>query len=260
MSEAQPVLVSIEGRVGVLELARPEKFNAMTERAIEIIGQALGEFEANQDVRAILIRAQGRNFCTGDDLDEIDSFGSDGDQAGESSLRGHRLLQRLEASHLPVVAAVQGLALAGGLEFMLAADVVFLAENARIGDQHAQFGLIPGWGGTQRLPRIIGMRRALDLMFSARWIDSATAMEWGLANYVLPDDDLQSAAMEYCIQLGTRNGEGIALMKRLAREGMDLPISQALDSERLEIPAFLQSANVAEGVAAFMQKRKPEFR
>lgn len=256
----QPVAIAVDSGIGIIELARPEKFNAMSIRAIELIESAIDAFDADENVRSILVRAQGKNFCTGDDLSEVSGFGGVGALAGRSSENGHRVLRKLETGHLPVVMAVQGLALSGGLEFVLAADVVIAAKNARFGDQHARFGLIPGWGGTQRLPRIIGTRRALDLMMSARWIDAATALDWGLVNYVVPDADLHDAAMSYCCDLASRNPDGLALMKRLSRSGMDMRIDDGLASEIAQIPDFLESANVAEGVAAFMERREPVFR
>src|SRR5262249_18175919 len=134
-------------------------------------------------------------------------------RGGEADLRdflalGHAVLDRIEASPLPVIAAVQGLCLAGGIELVLACDVVFAAEDARFGDQHAAFGLIPGWGGSQRLTRTIGLRRALDLMYSARWIDAPTAMQWGLVNHLLPATRLRDEALAYARQLVTRSSSG----------------------------------------------------
>ena len=111
----------------------------------------------------------------------------EGDTFDDFVARGHAVLRNLECAELPVVVAVHGLALAGGLELVLAGDVVFAAASAKFGDQHARYGLVPGWGGTQRLPRIVGARRALDLMFSARWIEASEARDWGLVNYVVDD-------------------------------------------------------------------------
>lgn len=254
-----PVIASREGATGIIELARPEKHNALSREAFRAIGEALGAFEADRDVRALLIRAQGANFCTGADLDQVGSFGGDGSGAGENSRIGHEVLLRLEASRLPVVAAVQGLALAGGLELVLACDVAIAAASARFGDQHARFGLIPGWGGSQRLPRLIGLRRSLDLFFSARWIDAPTAESWGLVNLVVPDDALRQAALDYCAAMAARNPDGLSLMKRLAREGLGGTLADGLETEAALIPGFLESRNVQEGIAAFLERREPSF-
>lgn len=212
---SEPVIITVEGRVGVIELARPDKFNCLYRRAWELIAAAREDFEKNNDVRAILIRAQGKNFCKGADLDEVKSIR--GNEAKVRSLMdlGHGTLLALEASPLPVVAAVQGLALAGGLELMLGADVVFAAKSARLGDQHAQYGLIPGWGSSQRPPRLIGLRRALDLMYSGKWLTADEALAIGLVNYVVDDDALQDEAMAYAAKLSERSRQGLAEIKPL---------------------------------------------
>jgi len=159
-----------------------------------------------------------------------------------------------------VAIAVQGLCLAGGSELMLAADICFAAETAQFGDQHAQFGLIPGWGGSQRLTRLMGQRRALDLMFSARWLKADEAKEAGLVNYIVPDDELHGAAQEYCQKMATRSRNGIAEMKRLAREGADMTIDQQMRLERDAAVRALPSNDVAEGLDAFENRRAPEFK
>jgi enoyl-CoA hydratase/carnithine racemase len=256
----EPVSITVDAQVGIIELARPDKFNCLSSQAWELIDGARRRFEADTGVRAIVIRAQGKNFCTGADLDEVKSIGNDLDKALAFVARGHKALLALEASPLPVVAAVQGLCLAGGLELMLGADVVLAARSARIGDQHAQFGLIPGMGGTQRLPRVVGVRRALDIMFTARWLDAEEARQIGLVNTVVDDEQLWTLALEYAVKLTERSPRGLAEMKRLARDGLGLEPAQAM---RLEIDAaarHIVGADTAEGLAAFAARRKPDFK
>ncbi|MEO8807701.1 MAG: enoyl-CoA hydratase/isomerase family protein, partial [Burkholderiaceae bacterium] len=202
MSAGAPLLVTRIGAVGVLELARPDQFNCLSTAVHTAIDAALDEFEkAGSGVRAVLIRAQGKHFCTGADLEEFKSLRGDPDRVEQFLGLGHKVLSRLESSDLPVVAACQGLALAGGSELILACDVVFASSDFRIGDQHAQYGLLPGWGGSQRFPRVVGLRRSLDMLFSARWIDAQTALQWGLVNYVVEPDKLGEAALAYCTTL-----------------------------------------------------------
>jgi enoyl-CoA hydratase len=168
--------------------------------------------------------------------------------------------KRLERSDLPVVAACQGLTLAGGSELMLACDIIFAAKDARFGDQHAQFGLIPGWGGSQRMPRIVGLRRGLDLFFSARWIDAATAEQWGLVNYVVEPDKLHEEALAYCTKIATRSRIGMATMKRLARQGLEGSSEVGLQLEEDLASAALLDDDVSEGLAAFEARRTPVFK
>jgi len=261
VSELPPLVVSRVGAVGVLELARPDKFNCLSMAVHAAIDNAMDEFEAaGSGVRAVLVRAQGKHFCTGADLDEVKGLRSDPAKIDHFIRYGHKVLQRLEASDLPVVAACQGLALAGGSELMLACDVIFASTDFRIGDQHAQYGLVPGWGGSQRFPRIVGLRRGLDMFFSARWIDAPTALQWGLVNYVVEPDKLGEAALAYCTQLTTRSRAGLAIMKRLARQGMDKTLADGLKLEQDVMVTELMSDDVSEGLAAFAARRPPVFK
>jgi len=260
VTAASPVAVSRAGAVGVIELARPDKFNCLSLAVHGAIEAAIDEFERPASgVRAVLIRAQGKHFCTGADLDEVKTLRSDPAKIEHFIRYGHSVLQRLEASPLPVVAACQGLALAGGSELMLACDVIFASSDFKVGDQHAQYGLVPGWGGSQRFPRVVGLRRAMDLFFSARWIDAQTALQWGVVNYVVEPDKLAEASMAYCTQLASRSRVGLATMKRLAREGLDRPLAGGLELEQQVISRELLNDDVSEGLAAFEARRPPVF-
>jgi len=260
MSDAPVVIASRDESVGIIELARPDKFNCLSFAVHEGLGHALTEFERpGSGVRSILLRAQGKQFCTGADLEEVRVLRQNAEQLAGFMTLGHAVLRRFEASTLPVVAACQGLCLAGGLELMLACDVVFAARDARFGDQHAQFGLVPGWGGSQRLPRLVGLRRALDLFYSARWIDAATAQQWGLVNHVVEPEQLWADALVYCKAIGTRSRGGLATMKRLARAGLEDTLDAGLSIEESQAPSAILSADVGEGLEAFLARRKPNF-
>lgn len=259
MSTPAPVTAIVEGSTGIIELSRPEKFNCLSLEVHELIDAARARFEADRAIRAILIRSTGKHFCTGADLTEVQGKMADPAALDHFIGYGMGVLQRLEASPLPVVVAVQGLCLAGGIELMLAADICFAAESAQFGDQHAQFGLIPGWGGSQRLTRIMGQRRALDLMFSARWLRADEARAVGLVNHIAPDDELHAAALEYCATLATRSRPGLAEMKRLAREGIEMTLDQSMRLERDAAVRHLPGPDVAEGLDAFVNRRAPAF-
>lgn len=254
-------VVRIEQTGAVLELRlnRPGKFNCFNLQTIERMDDAVRDAEQGSSVRVVLLSAEGRHFSTGADLAEIESIRHQPASMRHLLERGLALQRRLEASPLPVVAAVNGLCLAGGLEMMLACDVVFCGRSARFGDQHARFGLIPGWGGSQRLPQAIGMRRSLDLMFTGKWIDSATAQAWGLVNHVVEDADLRTEALDYCKVLSHHHPAGLAAMKRLARDSASVPLDEGLRRETDLAVAHIASAAVTEGLAAFRQGRAPDF-
>ncbi len=255
-----PVLVSTEDGVGTLELNRPDKFNCISTPLLDGIDRALDAFERSHQVRVVLVRAGGKHFCTGADLDEVTAHRRSRDAVAAFIARGHAVFSRLGQSPLPVVAAVHGLCLAGGLELALSCDIVFAAQSARFGDQHARFGLVPGWGGSQRLARRVGLGRALDLMFSARWVGAEEARDWGLVNHVAPDDGLAEAALAYCRGLAGKSAAGLALMKRLAREGLDQDLAAGLRLEEGAVVDALLEADAEEGLAAFRERREPKFR
>ena len=207
----------------------------------------------------ILVNANGRAFCTGADLGEVIAA-----RASESTITSYlggvqTLFERFEASPLPVVAAVHGLALAGGLEMVLACDVVFAAETSRFGDQHSTYGLVPAAGGTQRLPHIVGVRRALDLMYSARKISATEAERYGLVNYVVSEDALATESMQYCRELAKKSPPGLAAMKQLCRKSLEVRLSEGLESEKTDVIPAIMGPEVDEGLAAFQARREPSW-
>lgn len=258
--EAPPAVIArVEGAVGLLELNRPDKFNCLSPQSHVELQAGLAAFERDAAVRAVLVCSTGRHFCTGADLDAVQAARARPGGLAQLLADGHVTVDRLEASPLPVVVAVQGLCLAGGLELMLGADIAFAAEDAQFGDQHAAYGLVPGWGGSQRLPRIVGLRRAMDLFYSARRLDAATACDWGLVNHVVPASQLCQAALDYAQSLAPRSAGGLAAMKRLAREGLEQPLPEALALERRLAGTAIAGADVAEGLQAFAERRPPRF-
>lgn len=259
MAEASPILSELQGHVGVVTLNRPDKFNCISRALADGLSAAVRSLEANTQCRVVLLNANGKHFCTGADLDEVLAARETRATLEAFIVSGHEALSALEHSRLPVVGVVHGLCLAGGLELMMACDVVIAAHSARFGDQHAQYGLIPGWGGTQRLPRLVGLRRALHLMYSAEWLDAVTAREWGLVSVVVEESALGERAMAYAQTLATRNPQAIASMKSLGSRGLDVPLSEGLAHECECVVDALRSENVSEGLAAFQARRPPKF-
>ena len=260
MNAENILAVQAQNGVAVVELNRPEKFNCLSFELHEALEQAITCFTTGDDrARCVLICAAGKHFCTGADLDTVRLSRSDPAALAAFIAAGHRTLRLIECSEVPVVVAVQGLCLAGGLELMLACDVAFAAKTAQFGDQHATYGLVPGWGGSQRLTRTIGMRRALDMLFSARRIDAVTAEHWGLVNQLCEPGELRASAISYCESLATRSRAGLATMKQLARQGFELSIDKALKfEEAIALPALLAD-DVSEGLSAFEERRPPKF-
>lgn len=261
MGSSQDMLLNLQlsGRIARVTLNRPDKFNSLSVELIDQFHGVLSKVE-EEKARAILIDANGKHFCTGADLADVLSSLS----AGETSLdallrRGQELFLRLENSPIPVIVAVQGLCLAGGLELLLASDVAIAAASASFGDQHINFGFLPGWGASKRLPSTVGLRRASDLMFSGRKLNAQEALDWGLVNAVVRDEELQAHATAYCVQLAACSSSALAAMKTMLRKGSNATLEDALRRERELVIKQLQSADGREGLAAFREKRKPAF-
>jgi enoyl-CoA hydratase/carnithine racemase len=171
----------------------------------------------------------------------------------------HRVFDRIEALPVPVIAGVHGLALAGGLELVLVADLVIADDGARLGDQHANFGLVAGGGGSQRLPRLIGARRAKELMLLGGWLTAPEALAWGLVNRVVPAGTVPTAVEEMAAALAAGSGSANRTVKALVARAFDTELGEGLELERRLVAEHMRSADAAEGLRAFAEKRKPKF-
>lgn len=256
----EAVVQEMNGRIAHLTLNRPDKFNCISKSLLQGLLEGIDQAENKRGIRAIVLSSNGPHFCTGADLDEVREHSTSYEALDAFISFGHQVMQRLETSPLPVIAAVQGYCLAGGMELMMTADVVFAGSDARIGCQHSRYGLVPGWGGTQRLPRLVGLRRALELMYSARWLDAETAADWGLVNSAVNSATLISTALQFADELTQKNPQGIAAIKSLARQGATKPLEEALNLEQSVAVPILTSQNVAEGLQAFRERRPPRFK
>jgi enoyl-CoA hydratase/carnithine racemase len=172
----------------------------------------------------------------------------------------HRVFGRLERLPPPVVAGVHGLALAGGLELLLVCDLVVCDEGARLGDQHANFALVAGGGGSQRLPRLIGARRAKELMLLGGWLSAAEARDWGLVNRVVPAGAVATAVDEMAGSLAAKSDSANRAVKALVNRAFDADLTSGLEMELAVTASHMRSAEAAEGLAAFAEKRTPVFR
>ncbi len=254
--------LDIRGAAAWITLDRPEAMNSMSPGMVEEIGAALDAVEHDPAVRCLVLTGRGRAFCAGADLKAVKRIGDGGDP--QVAIRrfldaAGSLLRRIELLPLSVVAAVNGLALAGGLEVVLACDLVVASEDAKFGDAHAKYGLLPGWGGSVRLPRKIGANRAKQMMFTAEHLSARTLAEWGLVNQVVAATDLQAATEALCARIVDKSPLGLSRMKRLIDDGLEQPMDSALRAERSMVEAHNASHDRAEGLAAFAEKRAPRF-
>jgi enoyl-CoA hydratase len=257
--ELSTVTYAVDGGVARVVLNRPAQLNAISPELLEDLDRVCAAVEGAADVRVVALTAAGRVFCAGADLKAVRELVPDPERWSGFMRLWHRVFDRIEALPVPVVAGVQGLALAGGLELLLVADLVVMDAAARLGDQHANFGLIAGGGGSQRLPRLVGARRAKELMLLGGWLDAGQALAWGLVNRVAPPGGLAAAVEEMARGLADKSAGASRTAKRLVDAGLDLTLGEGLELERRLAGEHMRSADAAEGLRAFAEKRTPAF-
>lgn len=250
----------VRGPVAWIALARPDVLNAINDPMIDSLHRHLDRV-AEPDVRVVVVTGRGRAFCAGADLTA--AAGPDGTvQPSETAAFVHRIsavVRRLAELPKPVVAAVNGLALAGGLEILLACDLVIAAADAEIGDQHANFGLLPGAGSAARLPRIVGETVAKYLLFTGARLPARDLVVHGLVNEAVPAAELEARVEKLTELLAQRSPLGLSTMKRLVDDGLQQPLDTALRLEAHAIDSHCHSRDFAEGLAAFRERRTPVF-
>jgi enoyl-CoA hydratase/carnithine racemase len=256
---AEPLLLERHGHVAHLVLNRPDKLNAIDGRTLALFASAIDEIEADPSIRVVLLRANGKVFCAGADLDYIGVQMRSAATFDSFLATWHTVFRRIERCDRPTIAAVHGLALAGGLELTQVCDVVVAADDAQFGDQHAKFGLFPGGGSTQRLPRLIGHRRALWLLLSGDRFSAAEAYGYGMVTRLAPADDLLIEVTAMAEQLANCSASANAAIKRAVQGGAALELDAALELERsIGVPHML-GPDAQIGLDAFKARRTPVF-
>lgn len=244
-----------------LRLNRPAELNSLSPGLLEELDQALDNLERDDSIRVVIISGEGRAFCAGADLKFVNEVPEERRTAEVNGFiaRASALMQRIEALPKPVIAAVNGVAVAGGMELVLACDLVLAARSAKLGDSHANFGLMPGAGASWRLVRKIGPNRANYLFFTGEMASAQEMADAGLVNRVVEDVDLQAAADALADKLATKSPLSLSRMKRLALASFDVTAAAANEAEQVESRAHALSLDRNEGLAAFNEKRRPVF-
>jgi enoyl-CoA hydratase/carnithine racemase len=250
-----------DGSVAVVTIDHPP-VNALSAPLLEELEAEVDRLDEDDAVHAILLVGAGeRAFVAGADISEFPSLREATAEAQESgSARGiQKLGHRMDAARTPFVAAIHGFCLGGGLEVAMCCDVRIASEDAQLGQPEIKLGLIPGGGGTQRLPRLVGMGRALLLNLTGDFIDAQTAYEWGLVEKVVPREELRGTALGIARTIAARSPVSVGILRELARTTRDLPLEEGLRREADGFRRCLESEDGAEGVAAFLEKREPNF-
>ena len=255
------ILYEERGAAAWLTINRPDALNAINQAVLDGLNEGLDRAQDASALRAVVVTGTGRAFSAGADLKSVREQVAKGDDSFGKHFVASILatLDRMEEFPMPVIAAVNGMALAGGLEIVLACDLVIAVASARLGDAHANYGLIPGGGGSVRLPRKIGPTRAKHLMFTGAFVPAADLVASGLVNEVVPDDELVQAVDALVGQLATKSPLGLARMKQLVNDGLEQAPETAIRLEYLMSELHAKSDDMAEGLAAFEEKRQPNF-
>jgi len=256
----RPVLWSRQGAVGIATLNRPNALNALTVELLEQLEQHAVEAESDPAVRALVIAASGEKaFCAGADLKTLEQEYAGGSEPDELVDVLHRVFRQLERLELPVIAAVNGYCFGGGLELVLTADLCVAADDARFGLPEVRVGALPGAGGTQRLPRLIGSRPAKELMFTGEPIDAAEAYRIGLVNRVVPAEALLPEALALAAKVANMAPLAVRKIKEAVDGGLELELEEGLELERACHVFLRETEDRREGISAFVEKRPPHF-
>lgn len=247
-----------QGNVAVLTIDRPEALNALNSQVLCDLDAAISQVEADDEVRVVVLTGAGRSFVAGADIGEMVNFSAiDGKKFG---VHGGSIFLRLENLSKPVIAAINGFALGGGCELAMACDIRIASTRAKMGIPEVTLGVIPGFGGTQRLPRLVGLGKAVELLATGRPYKAEECREMGLVNQVVAPEEL----LERCLELAeaiSRNSTGaISYGKQCMSTGLELDLARALDFEQRVFALTFTEHDQREGMEAFLQKRPASFR
>ncbi|MEA2586128.1 MAG: enoyl-CoA hydratase [Thermomicrobiales bacterium] len=249
--------IECTNRKAVLTFTREDRLNALDSQTFGDLISALDELDADGAVEIVIITGRGRAFVAGADINEY--FGITMTDYVNFQRLGRRMYDRLESFRKPTIAAVNGFALGGGFELVLACDLVVAAENAKMGLPESKLGLLPGGGGTQRLTRLVGRNKAKELLMTGDFITGAEAATLGIVNRVVPADQVMEAAHQLADRILERAPLAVQMAKQLVNDGLNASLATAITQEMGMTATLYASEDAREGIGAFMEKRTPGF-
>ncbi|MFZ2388904.1 MAG: enoyl-CoA hydratase [Polaromonas sp.] len=252
----QAILVDTRGRVGVITLNRPQQLNALNDALMDALGDALLAFDRNDAIGAIVITGSAKAFAAGADIAAMVDWSYMDVYQSDFITRNWETLRRVRK---PVIAAVAGFAMGGGCELALACDLIIAAESARFALPEIKLAMMPGAGGTQRLPRAIGKAKAMDMCLSARMLDATEADRYGLVSRVVPDEQLLEQTLALAEKIAAYSLPALMAIKESVNRSWESSLSEGILYERRELHARFASEDAHEGMKAFLSKRTPVF-
>jgi enoyl-CoA hydratase len=251
------IIVETHGRVGLIKINRPEALNALNDQVVDQIGAALNEFEHDENIGAIVITGSEKAFAAGADIGAMAEYSYMDAYKGDYITRNW---ERVKTCRKPVIAAVAGYALGGGCELAMMCDMIYAADTARFGQPEVKLGIIPGAGGTQRLPRAIGKAKAMDLCLTARMLNAEEAERAGLVARVIPADKLLEETLAAASTIASYSLPVVMMIKESINRAFESSLQEGLLFERRVFHSTFALEDQKEGMAAFAAKRKPEFK
>lgn len=253
------LLVQRESGVAVLTVHRPQRLNALDASTLDELRQAVLDFQQDESIRCVIMTGAGdKAFVAGADINEFARDTPDG--ARQRALRGQHVFDLIEQLGKPVIAAVNGFALGGGCELAMACTLRIAADTARFGQPEINLGLIPGFAGTQRLVRLVGKTRAMELILTGNPISASDALAIGLVNRVLPAADLMKEARALAAELAAKPPIALRYAIEAINSGLEMPFAEACRLEAALVGMVATTEDMREGTKAFLEKRKPEFK
>lgn len=250
------IITARENRVGIITLDRPKVLNALNDEVMNALGAALTAFDADDSIGVIVIEGSSRAFAAGADIAVMANWSYSDVYSSNFITRNWETIRQVRK---PVIASVAGLALGGGCELALSCDIIVAGRGAKFGLPEIKLGLLPGAGGTQRLPRAIGKAKAMDMCLSARMLDAEEADRYGLVSRVVDDEALREETLALAASVASFSASALMALKECINRAFESPLAEGILFERRELHARFATPDAHEGMRAFMEKRRPVF-
>src|SRR5438128_5997230 len=249
---------AVSDRIATITVNRPDKLNALNDRVIAELGQAIDAARGDADVGGVILTGAGRAFVAGADISDLEKHGAV--SAKDVAQRGQNIFRRFETSPKPTIAAVNGFALGAGCELAMSCHIRIASDAAKFGQPESKLGILPGYGGSQRLPRLVGKGRAMQLLMTGEMIDAAEAYRIGLVNRVVPAAQLMSEAREMMKTILANGPLAVALCIEAIDRGLEMSLDEGLILEANHFGLLAATEDMREGMRAFLEKRTPAFK
>jgi enoyl-CoA hydratase len=253
------IIFQVDAGIATIKFNRPKALNALNTALLDEFSRALDEIAGDESIRVLVLTGAGdKSFVAGADINELAACNAL--TAKNFSRKGHTIIGKLQELPIPVIAAVNGFALGGGTEIAIACDFIYASENAKFGQPEINLGVIPGFGGTQRLPRLIGPNRAKEMVFTGKMISAAEAEQLGLANKVVPQDQLMDEVIKTAKEIASKGKLSLRIAKETINYGLNADLTTGIHIEIEGFGLCYGSSDAKEGTSAFLEKRKANFK